>query len=142
MNLFSRPCHPRFRLHMHAIKQFVDAGGTVVALDLGQVGNIAEVELNGQPVGVAGMAPHRLDVTHAARVGKNKLVVQVTNTLINYVTGLQAPPQVPVELQPRLGKANPEIYPESNLAKLEMSESDLPLSGLIGPVKVVSKPAP
>ena len=118
------------------------AKGANLVLDLGQVGNIAEVELNGQPVGVAWMAPHRLDVTRAARAGKNKLVVQVTNTLINYVTGLQAPPEVPLELQPRLGKANPEIYPQSNLARREMSETDLPLSGLVGPVKIVATLAP
>jgi hypothetical protein len=80
------------------------------------------------------MAPHRLDITRVARPGKNQLVVLVTNTLINYVSGLKAPPEVPVELQPRLGKADPAIYPQSKLADREMSETDLPPSGLIGPV--------
>lgn len=116
--------------------------GANLVLDLGQVGNIAEVELNGQPVGVAWMAPHRLNVTRAARVGMNKLAIRVTNTLINYVTGLKESPDVPLELQPRLGKANPAIYPQSNLAKREMSETDLPLSGLVGPVRILGKQAP
>lgn len=110
------------------------ANGARLTLDLGKVGNIAEVELNGQAVGVAWMAPHRLDITRAARPGKNQLVVLVTNTLINYVSGLKAPPEVPVELQPRLGKADPAIYPQSKLAYREMGETDLPPSGLIGPV--------
>jgi hypothetical protein len=39
----------------------------------------------------------------------------VTNTLINYITGLKAPPGLPLELQPHLGKANPGIYLHSNL---------------------------
>ena len=108
-------------------------------LDLGQVGTIAEVELNGLAVGVAWMAPYRLDVTKAVRVGKNRLVVFVTNTLINYVSGLKEPPEVPVDLQPRLGKANPAIYPEGGSAQQEMSETNLPPSGLMGPVQIVSK---
>jgi hypothetical protein len=114
--------------------------GARLMLDLGKVGTVAEVELNGKPVGVAWMAPYRLDITDAARAGKNKLVVKVTNTLINYVTGLKEPPEVPVELQPRLGKANPDIYESSRLAKREMSETDLPPSGLIGPVSVECGP--
>ena len=109
-------------------------------LDLGQVGTIADVELNGQAVGVAWMAPYRLDITRAARVGKNKLVVLVTNTLINYVTGLKGPTEIPAELQPRLGKANPAIYPEGQKTP-EMHETDLPPSGLMGPVQI-EWPAP
>jgi len=111
--------------------------GARVLLDLGRVGNIAEVELNGQAVGVAWMAPHRVDVTRAVRAGNNRLVVLVTNTLINYVSGLKETPEVPADLQPRLGKANPAIYPEGASAREEMSETDLPASGLLGPVRLV-----
>ena len=118
------------------------AADVQVVLDLGQVGNIAEVELNGQPAGVAWMAPHRLDVTRAIHAGSNRLMVLVTNTLINYVTGLKEPPDVPAELQPRLGKANPAIYESSRLAYREMRETDLPPSGLIGPVQLLWKAAP
>ncbi|MCX6894712.1 MAG: hypothetical protein NTZ16_04265, partial [Verrucomicrobia bacterium] len=106
-------------------------------LDLGKVGDVAEVELNGQPVGVAWMTPYRLDITRIARAGKNKLLVFVTNQLINYVSGLKEVPEVPVELQPRLGKSNPALYPESGRAKNEMSETNLPSSGLLGPVQIV-----
>jgi hypothetical protein len=112
--------------------------GARLTLDLGRVGNIAEVELNGQAVGVAWMAPHRLDVTRAVRAGKNRLVVLVTNTLINYVAGLESPPDVPADLQPRLGKANPAIYPQGDEFRHEMRETDLPPSGLMGPVRIIS----
>jgi len=114
--------------------------GARLQIDLGQVGCLADVELNGKPVGTAWMAPYRLDITGAAKRGKNRLVVKVTNTLINYVSGLKEPPEVPPELQPRLGKANPAIYPNSARAKKEMSETDLPLSGLVGPVCIKVMP--
>jgi len=108
-----------------------------VLLDLGRVGNIAEVELNAEPVGVTWMVPYRLDVTHAIHAGKNRLTVHVTNTLINYVSGLKEPPDVPADLQPRLGAANPAIYPMGSWGWHEMNETELPPSGLLGPVRIV-----
>jgi len=108
-----------------------------VMLELGEVGNLAEVELNGQAMGVAWMTPYRIDVTKALHAGNNKLVVRVTDALIHYVSGLKEPPEIPVDLQARLGKANPSIYPEGASAKVEMSETDLPPSGLLGPVRLV-----
>jgi hypothetical protein len=115
--------------------------GTAAWLDLGQVGNIAEVELNGQGVGVAWMTPYRLDISKAVHAGNNRLVVLVTNTLINYVSGLKQATEIPASLQPRLGKANPEIYPEGVAARQEMGETDLPASGLLGPVRISFKPS-
>jgi len=106
-------------------------------LDLGSVGDIADVELNGKPVGVAWMEPYRLDITDIAQVGKNKLDVLVTNQLVNYVSGLKEAPEVPVELQPRLGKADPTIYKQSSIAKKDMSQTHLPPSGLMGPVRIL-----
>ncbi|MCF7734587.1 MAG: hypothetical protein K9N23_23085, partial [Akkermansiaceae bacterium] len=116
--------------------------GTAAWLDLGRVGNIAEVELNGQALGVAWMSPHRLGVTKALRPGKNRLVVRVTNTLINYVSGLADPPEIPAELQARLGQANPKVFPEGVCGRQEMSETDLPPSGLLGPVRIHFMEAP
>jgi len=111
-------------------------------LDLGAVGDVAEVQLNGQSVGVAWMTPYRLDITRAAHAGKNKLVVLVTDQLVNYVSGLKAAPDVPAELQPRLGKANPALYSQSSRAKNDMAETDLPPSGLLGPVQIVWRANP
>ena len=110
--------------------------GTRMTLDLGQVGTIAEVQLNDQPVGVAWMAPYRLDISHAAHAGKNKLVVLITDRLINYVSGMKTAPSVPAELQPRLGSPNPNIYIHGKKRPAEMDETDLPPSGLIGPVQI------
>ena len=115
------------------------AADTCVLLDLGVVGNLAEVELNGQAMGVAWMQPYRLDVTRALRAGSNSLVLRVTDALINHVSGLTGPTEVPPELQARLGKANSAIYPEGGSANQEMSETELPPSGLLGPVRLVWK---
>jgi len=109
-------------------------------LDLGKVGDIAEVILNGQPVGVAWMQPYHLAITEAVRSGANHLEILVTNTLINYVSGLKSLPEVPEELVPHYGKTT-DIYKrgtevwESN----EKGFKPLPPSGLIGPVRIVAR---
>lgn len=107
-------------------------------LNLGGVGNIAEVEVNGKPVGVSWMPPHKLDLTDAARLGNNHLVVKVTNVLINSVRGLEEPPEVPKELQPRLGKGDRSLYggADSFLREMQLNINRLPPAGLLGPVVI------
>ena len=110
-------------------------------LDLGEMKNIAEVELNGKVVGVDWIAPYEVDITEALRTGKNDLRIKVTNTLINYVTSMDAVPPVPEALRPRLGNTNPELSKERAYGRppKEFDEDDdLPLSGLVGPVVIRS----
>lgn len=109
------------------------ADGIRLLLDLGDVGNVAEVELNGQDAGVVWMRGQRLDVTHLARVGMNQLVVRVTNTLINRVAGMRTFPPVPEELQARLGAGVPDA---ASPARHLMGFDPLPRSGLLGPVEI------
>ena len=52
-------------------------------LDLGQVRDVAEVELNGDVLGRRLWRPYRLDVAQALRQGENHITVRVTNTLSN-----------------------------------------------------------
>lgn len=59
-----------------------DVRGRVV-LDLGRVESIARVELNGKTFQDLWAPPYRLDVTHAARKGRNALKVEVTDTWYN-----------------------------------------------------------
>jgi beta-galactosidase/beta-glucuronidase len=61
-------------------------------LDLGQVANLAEIQLNGQPICIAWTAPYRLDVTDALKKGDNQLRILVTNTWANRLIGDQALP--------------------------------------------------
>jgi hypothetical protein len=60
-------------------------------LDLGSVGDIAEVELNGRTVGVRAWAPYVFDVTQAVRASDNHLSVRVTNSMANEYDGRQMP---------------------------------------------------
>ena len=69
-------------------KQFIWNSSTACAeLDLGELKNIAEVTLNGQPIGLLWKPPYRLNITPALKSGKNELVVRVTNLLVNRITG-------------------------------------------------------
>jgi len=109
-------------------------------LELGRVGNVAEVNLNGQPVGVAWMQPYQLNVTEAIRAGTNHLEVLVTNTLINYVSGLAKLPEVPEELIPHYGKtANIYTLGTKSWEDHEKNFHPLPPSGLMGPVRIVPR---
>nr|WP_275983992.1 glycosylhydrolase-like jelly roll fold domain-containing protein [Paenibacillus hamazuiensis] len=50
-------------------------------LDLGEVYETAEVWMNGEHAGVRICPPYRLEINGLIRKGKNKLVIEVTNTL-------------------------------------------------------------
>ncbi len=59
----------------------VDLSASDTVLDLGEVGETAEVFLNGKPVGVRLFPPYRFDIADAVCDGENELEVLVTNTL-------------------------------------------------------------
>jgi hypothetical protein len=48
---------------------------------------IADVTLNGKPLGILWKPPYRVDVTPAVRFGTNTLVVRVTNLWVNRMIG-------------------------------------------------------
>lgn len=78
----------------------LDAAASV-CLDLGRVGDLAEVSVNGAVVAHLFWAPHRCVVPEGAtRAGENELVVRVTNSSANRFEGLQRPSGLigPVEL--------------------------------------------
>ena len=64
---------------------------TTYRLDLGAVGNIAEVYLNGQLMGTLWKAPYTVDVTPALKKKANRLEVRVTNLWANRVIGDKQP---------------------------------------------------
>jgi hypothetical protein len=61
--------------------------GTPLMLDLGRVGDIAEVAVNGTPVGTAWKAPYQVDIAKAAKAGNNTLVVKVADLWVNRLIG-------------------------------------------------------
>jgi hypothetical protein len=61
--------------------------GQELWLDLGEVGVIAEIRLNGKALATLWRPPFRVEVTEALQRGKNALEVDVTNLLINRMIG-------------------------------------------------------
>jgi len=90
-------------------------------LDLGNVKNIAEVSVNGQPVGELWRAPFRIELSRYLKPGDNELEVKVTNLWVNRLIGDQ---------QPDAEKYTFTAMPFYN------AKSPLKESGLIGPVSL------
>jgi hypothetical protein len=66
--------------------------GRPLRLDLGAVRDLASVRLNGRDLGTLWLAPWRLDVTSAARPGRNDLEIDVVNVWNNRLVGDAALP--------------------------------------------------
>ena len=99
--------------------------GTPLQLDLGQVGDVAEVRVNGMLVGTAWKAPYSLDIGAAVHAGQNTLDVRVANVWVNRLIGAAQPGAKKITFT-----AAPTYVPEAPLRP----------SGLIGPV-VLRAPA-
>ncbi len=96
--------------------------GAPLWLDLGDVENLAEISVNGIPLGIAWHAPYRVDVTKALKPGTNQLTIKVVNTWVNRLIGDQ---------QPNASKITfTDVTPYS-------ANSPLMASGLIGPVHIL-----
>ena len=104
--------------------------GTGVFFGLGRVGDIAEVAVNGRNLGTHWHAPYEVDVTGALQPGDNVIEIKVTNQWTNRLIGDRAvAPERRV-----LGEAStPGPGPHR-------VDPPLPESGLIGPVRLVTRP--
>ncbi|MGI6707238.1 MAG: glycosylhydrolase-like jelly roll fold domain-containing protein [Clostridia bacterium] len=85
---------PRFSGTLAYEKAFVWESSTkVVTLDLGEVGETAEVWVNGQAAGVRITPPYVFDISDLLVKGKNTIRVEVTNTLVyqehDFLSGFQ-----------------------------------------------------
>ncbi len=74
---------PNFSGTIRYVTTFTATADTAAELDLGQVFEIADVTLNGTPLGATISPPYRFDLGGAIRNGENRLVIEVTNTLVN-----------------------------------------------------------
>jgi hypothetical protein len=91
-------------------------------LDLGDVKNLAEVSVNGEPLGIVWKTPFRVEVTGAIKQGANELEVKVTNLWVNRLIGDQ-----------QLSAAKKYTYTSHQFYR---AESPLLPSGLLGPVRI------
>ncbi len=99
--------------------------GQRVALDLGEVKELAEVRLNGKSLGILWAMPFRVDVTDAIRPANNELEVEVVNFWPNRIIGDQSLPP-----EKRLTR--------TNIRKLTKDTPLMP-SGLLGPVRLLAE---
>ena len=60
-------------------------------IDLGDVKNLAEVTLNGKPLGIVWKRPFRLEATGILKPGANQIEVKVTNLWVNRMIGDRQP---------------------------------------------------
>ncbi len=93
--------------------------GAPLWLNLGEVGEIAEVSVNGKHVGYAWHKPYRVDLSGAVRKGVNSVEVKVANLWVNRLIG---------DAQPGAEKVTWTSFPTYS------SDAALRPSGLIGPI--------
>lgn len=91
-------------------------------LDLGRVGDVAEVLVNGQPAGITWLAPDRVEIGSLVRPGSNTLEVRVANLWVNRLIGDRQEGAQPVTFT-----AAPTYRPDAPLRP----------AGLIGPVSII-----
>ena len=97
--------------------------GTPLMLDLGNIGDVAEVRVNGKLVGTVWKAPYRLDIGNAVQAGRNQLEVRVANLWVNRL----------------IGDAQPGVTTKITYTAAPTYKPDAPLrpSGLMGPVTLL-----
>lgn len=106
-------------------KQFTLPKGTQpnsLWLDLGKVGELADVYVNGKLVGNTWHAPYRVAIGSAVKRGKNELEIRVANLWVNRLIG---------DAQPGANK--------TTFTSMPSYRADAPLrpSGLMGPVTLL-----
>jgi hypothetical protein len=95
--------------------------GARLILDLGDVRELAEVNVNGQALGVLWKPPYTVEITDALLRGRNTLEVKVTNLWVNRLIGDQQPGVTPFTF---------------TSAPTYRADAPLRSSGLIGPVTI------
>ena len=103
-----------------------------VILDLGRVGDVAEIHVNGEEVTTLWKAPWTADISAFVTDGANEITVKVANLWVNRLIG---------DMQPDADKITFTTIPTY------MPDAPLRPSGLIGPVSLMterkaSPPAP
>jgi hypothetical protein len=119
-----------------------------ITLDLGKVAVMADVKLNGQPLGVLWKSPFHLDVTAVLVAGQNTLEIAVANLWVNRLIGDQ---QLPSDAERNKngtlkqwpqwlldGKPSPTGRLTFTTWELWRKNDPLVESGLIGPVRLMT----
>ncbi len=94
-----------------------------IVLDLGNVGCMAQVFVNGREVATLWHAPYCVDITEFAKEGINDLEIRVANLWVNRIIGDQ----------------QPDCVKRYTYTPVRFYNADAPLlpSGLMGPVRII-----
>lgn len=111
----------------------VSEDGYKMFLDLGDLSHVAEVWLNGRPLGILWAKPYRLEITGSIKPGLNKLVVEVANTWSNRLAG-------DAITGSRYTSTNIKVTDIDGALDVRLPWAKVPLirSGLFGPVTIQS----
>lgn len=99
--------------------------GQPLWIDLGRVGDVAEVTVNGRAAGITWQAPYRVEIGGLVRPGENALTITVANLWVNRLIGDAQPGAARVAWV-----AAPTYRPDAPLRP----------AGLIGPVVLMGAP--
>ncbi len=120
-----------YRVSFHVRRSWLGSGRQIF-LVLDDVRDLAEVSVNGNPVGMVWAPPYRLNVTSALRPGANRLEIDVTNEWTNRIVG------------DRLLPPEKRILPQSGPAPragIFFGPTQPAESGLLGSVRLVAAPS-
>ncbi len=119
-----------------------------LSLDLGKVRVMARVKLNGKDLGTLWKPPFTLDITDAAKAGKNSLEVEVVNLWVNRMIGDEQLPDDSERNPDGTLKKWPDWVDGKQSSptgrytftswRLWKKDAVLQESGLIGPVRLIS----
>ncbi|MDZ7618761.1 MAG: glycosyl hydrolase, partial [Patescibacteria group bacterium] len=112
-----------------------DQAGSPLRLQLGKVGCIARVRLNGKDLGVVWTDPWSADLTGEAKAGENLLEIDVANTWNNRLIGDAGLPESQRRTSTNVVMEKGERTRRYRCASINSIDALMP-SGLIGPVQL------
>lgn len=115
-------------------------------LELGDLAEIAEVTLNGKPLGLAWLPPYRMEISGTARTGANQLEIRVANLWTNRLNGDSLLAESKRFTRSNLDRIQTDPTSDSNYGKVPRGKTrptytttpPLMRSGLFGPVRIIT----
>lgn len=105
-------------------------------LDLGEIGKVAEVWLNGESLGITWAKPYRFDVTDKLKTGMNNLKIEVANVWSNRLKGDALTGEKFTNTNIRNTIIPAPTFHAGDQTRYPWAEVPLIKSGLMGPVTI------
>ena len=117
-----------------------------IFLELGDLAEIADVSLNGKPLGIVWLPPYRVEVTGVIQAGTNELKVRIANLWANRFNGDSLLPQSKRFTRSNLDRMQTDPTSDSSYSNRPRGGGrpvykkipPLMKSGLLGPVRIIT----